>query len=110
MEKRDSVAIFPHMKVGRYEFSRDKQVKYLGSTAIEKIKIGKEIAAKNVSGNKCFHGLSKILRSQSLSLEMKKQVYTTLISLFVTYGVYTPNDWGIRKKMNWKVYSKKKTL
>lgn len=86
MEKRDSVSTFPHMKVGRFKFSRAK-IKYLGSTVTEKNETDKEIAAINVSGNKCFDGLSKILRSQPLSLKMKKQLYTTLISLVVTYGV-----------------------
>jgi hypothetical protein len=46
------------------------------------------------SGNKCFYGLSKILGSRSLSLEIKKQLYTTLICPVVTYGMET---WTLRK-------------
>jgi len=29
MGRRDSITTFPHLKVGRYGFSRAKQVKYL---------------------------------------------------------------------------------
>jgi hypothetical protein len=87
MERRDSGAILLHMKVGRYEFSRAKQVKYLGSIVTDKNETDKEIVAIVVSGNKCFYGLSKILGSRSLSLEMKNQLYTTLICPVVTYGV-----------------------
>jgi len=55
------------MALGRYEFSRAKQdVNYLGSIIIEKNETDKEVAAKIVSGNKCFYGLSKILGSRSL--------------------------------------------
>lgn len=31
MGKRDCTAVFSHLKVDRYEFSRAKQVKYIGS-------------------------------------------------------------------------------
>lgn len=70
MGRRDSSAIFPHMKAGRYEFSRAKTIKYLGSIVTEKNETDKKVAARIVSGNKCFYGLSKILGSRSLSLEI----------------------------------------
>jgi len=58
-----------------------------------------------VSGNKCFYGLSKILGSRSLLLEIKKQLYTTLIRP-VAYGAET---WTLRKNEERKlmVYERK---
>jgi len=94
MGRRDRGTIFPHIKVGRYEFSRAKQIKYLGSIVTEKNETDKEVEARIVSGNKCFYGLSKILGSRSLSLEIKKQLYTTLIRPVVTYGEET---WTLKK-------------
>jgi len=94
MGRRDSAAVFPHLKVGRYEFSRAKQVKYLGSTLTEKNETDKEIASRILSGNKCFYGLTKILGSRSLSIEMKIQLYITLIRPVVTYGA---EAWPLRK-------------
>lgn len=44
----------------------------------EKNESDKEIAAKILSGNKCFYEFSKILGSQSLSVEMKKNSYIQL--------------------------------
>jgi len=94
MGRRDSTATFPHIKAGSYEFKRAKQVKYLGTIVTEKNETDKEIAARIVSGNKCFYGLSKILGSRYLSLEMKKQLYITLIRPVVMYGAET---WTLRK-------------
>lgn len=76
------------------EFKRAKQVKYLGTIVTEKNETDKEIAARIVSGNKCFYGLSKILGSRSLSFEMKKELYTTLIRPVIIYGAET---WTLRK-------------
>jgi len=70
MEKKDSVATFPFMKVSKYEFNTDKQVKYQSSTVTEKTETDKEIVTRNVSENECFYRLSKILRIKSVSLEM----------------------------------------
>jgi len=59
--RRDRVVAFPHLKVGRYEFTRAKQLKYLGSILTQKNKTDKEITSRILSGNKCFYGLTKIL-------------------------------------------------
>lgn len=84
--RRDSAAVFPHLKVGRYEISRVKRFKYLGSILTEKNETEKEIASRTLSGNKCLYGLPKILGSRSLSIEMKIQPYVTLIRSVVTCG------------------------
>jgi len=44
--------------------------------------------------NKCFFGLAKLLGARSLSRDLKKQLYTTLIRPIVTYGVET---WAFQK-------------
>jgi len=58
--RRDSAFVFPHLKVGRCEFSSAKQVKYLGSILTEKNETVKEIASKILSGNKWTHKNTKI--------------------------------------------------
>jgi hypothetical protein len=60
---------------------RAKQVHYLGSIVTEKNVTDKEVAARIVSENKCFYGLSKILGSRSLTLEMEKTVIYNLNTL-----------------------------
>lgn len=54
--------------------------------------------ARIVSGNKCFYRLSKILGS--LSLEMKKQLHTTLKCPVITYGTET---WTLNKNKERKL-------
>lgn len=61
MGRIDSGVVFSYLKVGRYEFSGAKQVRYLHSILTEKNESGKEIASRILSRNKCFYGLTKIL-------------------------------------------------
>lgn len=58
MGRRDSSTIFPHMKVGRYEFSRTKQIKYLGSIVTEKMKLTKKLQQE------LCQGISALMDSQ----------------------------------------------
>lgn len=37
IRRRDNAATFPHLQVGKYEFSKAKQVKYLALILTEKI-------------------------------------------------------------------------
>jgi len=54
MGRRDSAVVFPQIKVGIYEFSRAKQVKYPGSILTEKNETDKEIASRILSGKNAY--------------------------------------------------------
>lgn len=97
MCRRDSMTAFPHLKVGGYEFSRTKQLKNLGSISTDKYETGKEISSRILSGNKCSHELTKILRSWSLSTKMKKQLYIVNLNTHI----YHLLDWGLALKKDW---------
>jgi hypothetical protein len=62
------------------------QFKYLGTILTEDNQITKEIEVRIQAGNKCFFSLANLLGAGSLSKELKKQLYTTLIRPIVTYG------------------------
>jgi hypothetical protein len=53
-----------------------------------------EIKARIQAANKCYFGLTKLLRSKSISKNLKYQIYQTLIKPVVTYGSET---WTLRK-------------
>jgi len=94
MGRKDSAATFPQLKVGRYRFSRAKEVKYLGSIVTEKNETDQKLASRILSRNKCFYELTKILGSRSLATKMKKQLHTILIRPEITYEA---KAWLLRK-------------
>jgi len=51
--------------------------------------IAKEVAARIQTGNKYYYGLAKTLGSRVLSIELKKQLYITLIHPVILYGAET---------------------
>jgi len=67
------------LNIGRYNFNKVQQFKHLGTIVTENNDIAKEVAAKILTGNKCYYGLAKTLGSRVLSIELKKQFYITLI-------------------------------
>ncbi|CAI6370121.1 unnamed protein product [Macrosiphum euphorbiae] len=92
--RKDSTRMYPSLRVGNHDFNRVKQFKYLGSVLTEKNETDKEVAARIQSGNKCLYGLIRILGSQSLSRDIKLQLYITLLRPIITYGAET---WTLRK-------------
>lgn len=58
---------------------KTKQFKCLGSISSDKYKIRIVITARIQYKNKCLHGLSKLLVSQSLSIDLKIKLYITII-------------------------------
>jgi len=77
--RRKTAGMYPSLNEGNYIFNKVKQLKYLGSVINEKNEIVKEISARILSGNRAFYGPVKLLRSKSLSRELKIQLYTTLL-------------------------------
>jgi hypothetical protein len=56
--------------------------------------INSEVKARIQTDNKCYFGLTKLLRSRTLSTNLKIQIYRTLIKPVVTYRSET---WTLRK-------------
>jgi len=67
------------LNIGKYNFNKVLQFKYLGTIVTEHNEIASEVAARIQTGNKCYYGLTNILGSRALSKELKKQLYITLI-------------------------------
>jgi hypothetical protein len=100
------------LEVENYKFKRVQQFKYLGTLITQNNEIGTEIKARIQAANKCYFGLTMLLRSRVISKNLKSQIYQTLIKPVVTYGSET---WTMRKKdenallvferkILWKIY------
>jgi hypothetical protein len=83
------------LEVENYKFKRVQQFKYLGTLITQQNEIGTEIKARIQAANKCYFGLTKLLKSRVISKNLKSQIYQTLIKPVVTYGSET---WTLRKK------------
>jgi len=75
VKRRESFPPVTTLNTGKYIFNRVEHFKYLGIIITEHNKIARELAVRIQTGNKCFYGLAKILRSQSL---FKKSNYILL--------------------------------
>ncbi|KAE9539532.1 hypothetical protein AGLY_004784 [Aphis glycines] len=82
------------LEVGHFKFKRVNSFKYLGSIVTEKNDITKEVAARIQAENRIYYGLEKLLSSRSLSREIKRRLYTSLIRPVILYGSET---WALRK-------------
>jgi hypothetical protein len=76
----------PFLEVGQYKFQRVQEFKYLGSIMTQKNDELNEIKARLQSGNKCYYGLSNLLKARTISMNLKIQLYRTLIRPVVMYG------------------------
>jgi len=74
------------LNIGRYNFNKMQLSKYLGTMVTEHNDIAKEVAARIQIGNKCYYVLAKTLGSRVLSIELKMQLYITLIHPVILYG------------------------
>ena len=82
------------LEVEGHTFKRIQQFKYLGAMLTQQNEINNEVKARIQAGNRCYFGLTKLLRSRTLSTNLKIQIYRTLIKPVVTYGSET---WTLRK-------------
>ncbi|KAL4126538.1 hypothetical protein QTP88_010759 [Uroleucon formosanum] len=83
------------LEVENYKFKRVQQFKYPGTLITQQDEIGTEIKARIQAANKCYFGLTKLLKSRVISKNLKSQIYQTLIKPVVTYGLET---WTMREK------------
>jgi hypothetical protein len=67
------------LNIGRFNFNKVQQFKYLGTIVTENNDVAKEVAARIQTVNKCYYGLAKILGSRVLSIELKKQLYKSTV-------------------------------
>lgn len=59
---------------------------YLGSILTNNHDIKAEIDERLKKGNKCYHGLGKLLGAKAISKNLKIQIYATLIRPVVLCG------------------------
>lgn len=82
------------LEVNHFKLKRVNSFKYFGSIVSEKNDITKEVAARIQAGNRTYYGLEKLLSSRSLSREIKRRFYTSLIRPVILYESET---WALRK-------------
>lgn len=70
------------------------QFKYLGLVISQNNDIKAETSMRLQSGNKCFYGLSKILRSKTISRNVKFRMYLTLLR---PINLYEAETWSLKK-------------
>lgn len=92
VRRQNNARLSPSLGIDQYNFGRVEQYKYLGTILTENNEKAKEIEARIQAGNKCFFGLAKLLGARSLSRDLKKQLYSTLIRSVVTYGADLGNS------------------
>lgn len=94
VSRQETIGIYPSLEVTNYVFNRTKQFKYLGSVLTENNEIERKISARINAGNKSFYELQKLLRSRSLSSDLRIQLYITLLRSIIIYRAET---WLLRK-------------
>lgn len=83
-----------NITIGDHNFEVVTNFTYLGSLVNSENIISEEIKRRIMLANKCYFGLSKHLRSRSLTWKTKIMIYKTLILPVLTYGSET---WTLSK-------------
>lgn len=94
--------IYLTMKVRDQEFNRVKQLKFLEFILMEKIDIGKKVAPRILSGNKCFYRLAVTVVNILVKVTANKIIYHNI----------TPNNyiWSRNMSIRETDYFKRKIL
>jgi len=82
------------MNVDGHIFQRVPQFKYLGVLLTQDNELKVEISKRMQLANNCYFGVGTLLKSRSISLNLKIKIYMTLIRPVVLYGSET---WAPRK-------------
>jgi len=82
------------MNVDGHVFQRVPQFKYLGVLLTQDNELKVEISKRMQLANNCYFGVGTLLKSRSISLNLKIKIYMTLIRPVVLYGSET---WAPRK-------------
>jgi Reverse transcriptase (RNA-dependent DNA polymerase) len=82
------------MNVDGHIFHRVPQFKYLGVLLTQDNELKVEISKRIQLANNCYFGMGTLLKSRSISLNLKIKIYMTLIRPVILYGSET---WASRK-------------
>jgi len=83
------------INVDGHMFHRVPQFKYLGVFLTQDNELKVEISKRIQLANNCYFGLGTLLKSRSISLNLKIKIYMTLIRPVILYGSET---WASRNK------------
>ena len=83
-----------HIELEGHTFRKVSQFKYLGSIITQDNELKTEVSTRIQLANKGYYGLERILKSRTLSKNLKIRIYMTLLRPIVLYGSET---WALRK-------------
>ncbi|KAF0686884.1 Uncharacterized protein FWK35_00036068, partial [Aphis craccivora] len=70
-------------------FEKVENFKYLGVNINSKNDMHREVSERIASGNRCYHSISKLLKSKLLSRKSKTLLYTSYLRPVITYACET---------------------
>jgi hypothetical protein len=85
------------IQVNSLTFEKVENFKYLEVNINSKNDMHQEIGESITSENQCYHGISKLLKSNLLSRKLKTFFYTSCLRLIITYACET---WSSMKSDN----------
>jgi len=83
-----------HIELEGHTFRKVSQFKYLGSIITQDNELKTEVSSRIQLANKGYYGLKRILKSRTLSKNLKIRIYMTLLRPIVLYG---SEMWALRK-------------
>jgi hypothetical protein len=83
-----------HIELEGHTFRRVSPFKYLGSIITQDNELKIEVSSRIQLANKGYYGLEKVLKSRTISKNLKIRMYMTLLQSIVMYGYET---WALRK-------------
>ncbi|KAL4100807.1 hypothetical protein QTP88_020836 [Uroleucon formosanum] len=83
-----------HIELEGHIFKKVSLFKYLGSIITQDNELKTEVSSRIQLANKGYYGLEKVLKSRTLSKNLKIRMYMTLLRPIVMYGSET---WALRK-------------
>jgi len=78
-----------NLEVENYKFERVQNFKYLGVTINNKNNNHDEINIRLTAANKCYYGVTSILKSKQVSLKPKITIYKVIIGPVFLYACET---------------------
>jgi len=77
------------VRIENSTFERVEEFKCLGTTLANQNSIAEEIKSRLRSGNACYHSVQNLLSSRLLSINLKTEIYRTIILPVVLHGCET---------------------
>jgi hypothetical protein len=79
----------PDLQVNNLTFEKVENFKYLGVNINSKNDMYQETSERITNGNRCYYGISKLLKSKSLSRKSKTKLYSSYLRPIITYAYET---------------------